>query len=195
VSSWSRVGWTLPFNLPYLISNACHSPASSTYLMVIYDKVPWTNMFIFDATAPQWARASSFTRFLDHTQRRTSVSRTPLDEWSARRRDLYLTTHNTHNRQTSMLPGGIRTHSLSGRSAADLRLTSRCHWDRCCSSKSILSQNSFGTTDLNHEIIHENGRDVPAEIWIQNFSNAIKKLYWTIKLVQLILRLEIRNYF
>ena len=45
---------------------------------------------------PQWARASSFTRFLDHTQRCITVGRTPLDEWSARRRDLYLTTHNTH---------------------------------------------------------------------------------------------------
>ena len=40
--------------------------------------------------------------FLDHTQRRTTVGRTPLDEWSARRRDLYLTTHDTHNRQISM---------------------------------------------------------------------------------------------
>ena len=50
----------------------------------------------------QWTRASSFTRFLDHPQRRTTVGMTPLDEWSARRRDLYLTTHNTHNRQTSM---------------------------------------------------------------------------------------------
>jgi len=45
--------------------------------------------------------------FLDHTQRRTTVSKTPLDEWSARRRDLYLTTHNTHNRQTSMPPVGF----------------------------------------------------------------------------------------
>jgi len=44
---------------------------------------------------PQWTTASSFTRFLNHT-RRTAVSRTPLDEWSARRRDLYLTTHNKH---------------------------------------------------------------------------------------------------
>jgi hypothetical protein len=34
---------------------------------------------------PQWARASSFTRFLDHTQRRTTVRKTPLDEWLARR--------------------------------------------------------------------------------------------------------------
>ena len=30
--------------------------------------------------SPQWARVSSFMRFLDHTQRRTKVGRTPLDE-------------------------------------------------------------------------------------------------------------------
>jgi len=42
--------------------------------------------------------------FLDHTQRRTTVGRNPLDEWSARSRDLYLTAHTTHNRQTSMPP-------------------------------------------------------------------------------------------
>ena len=52
-----------------------------------------------------------FLMFLDHT-RRTTVGRTPLDEWSARRRDLYLTTHNTHNRQTSMLPVGFE-HTIS----------------------------------------------------------------------------------
>ena len=34
--------------------------------------------------------------------RRATVGRIPLDEWSARRRDFHLTTHNTHNRQTSM---------------------------------------------------------------------------------------------
>jgi hypothetical protein len=32
----------------------------------------------------------------------TTVGRTPLDEGPARRRDLYLTTHNTHKTQTSM---------------------------------------------------------------------------------------------
>ena len=57
--------------------------------------------------SPQWVMASSFTRFLDHTQRRATVGRTPLDEWSARRRDLYLTTHDTHNRQISMPPVGF----------------------------------------------------------------------------------------
>jgi len=35
------------------------------------------------------------------------LGRNPLDEGSACRRDLYLTTHNTHNRQTSMSPAGF----------------------------------------------------------------------------------------
>ena len=37
----------------------------------------------------------------------TTLGRTPLDEWSARRRDLYLTTHDTHKRQPSMQPAGF----------------------------------------------------------------------------------------
>ena len=65
--------------------------------------------------SPQWARASSFTRFLDPTQRRTTFGRTPLDEWSARRRDLYLTTHNTHNSQTSMPPVGFEPTISAGK--------------------------------------------------------------------------------
>jgi hypothetical protein len=59
--------------------------------------------------SPQWARPSSFTSFLDHTKRRTTVGRTPLDERSARCRDLYLTTHNTHNRQTSVPSAGFES--------------------------------------------------------------------------------------
>jgi hypothetical protein len=37
----------------------------------------------------------------------TTLGRTPLDEGPARRRDLYLTTHKTHKRQTSMPPVGF----------------------------------------------------------------------------------------
>ena len=59
-------------------------------------------------------RASSFTRFLHHTQRRTTVGRTPLDERSVRRIDLYLTKHNTHNRQTSMPPVGFEPTISAG---------------------------------------------------------------------------------
>ena len=52
--------------------------------------------------------------FLDHTQWRTTVGRTPLDEWSARHRDLYLKTHNTHNRRTSMPSVGFKPTISAG---------------------------------------------------------------------------------
>jgi len=55
-----------------------------------------------------------FLMFLDRTQRRSTVGRTPLDEWSARCRDLYLTTHDTHNRQTSMPPVGFEPKISAG---------------------------------------------------------------------------------
>ena len=41
--------------------------------------------------------------------RHTTLRSAPLDEWSAQCRDLYLTTHNTHKRQTSMPPVGFET--------------------------------------------------------------------------------------
>jgi len=63
----------------------------------------------------QWARDSSLTRFLDHTQRRTIVGRTPLGEGSVRRRNLYLTKHNTHNRQISMPPVGFEPTFSAGK--------------------------------------------------------------------------------
>ena len=65
-------------------------------------------------TALYRALASSRTRLLDHTQRRATVGRTPLDEWSVRRRDLYQTTHNTHNRQTSMPRVGFEPTIAAG---------------------------------------------------------------------------------
>ena len=55
-----------------------------------------------------------FLMFLHHTQRRSTVGRTPLDEWPARRRDLYLTTHDTHNRQISMPPVGFEPPISAG---------------------------------------------------------------------------------
>ena len=60
---------------------------------------------------------SSFTRFLDHTKRRITPGRTPLDESPARRRDLYLTTLNTQRSQQTNIhvPAGFEpaTHQLS----------------------------------------------------------------------------------
>ena len=76
----------------------------------------WSLLFFFSLwrCGPAQAMASPFTRFLDHTQRRTTVGRTPLDEWSPRRRDLYLTTHNTYNRQASMPPVGFEPTISAG---------------------------------------------------------------------------------
>ena len=54
--------------------------------------------FFTMAQQPQWTKVSSLSRIHDH--RYITLGRTPLDEWSARRRDLYLTIHNTHKRQT-----------------------------------------------------------------------------------------------
>ena len=66
--------------------------------------------------------------FLDHT-RRITVGRTPLDEWSARRRPLPDNTQ--HSQQTDIhVPGGIRTHNLSRRAVVNLRLRPHGHLDR-----------------------------------------------------------------
>ena len=64
-----------------------------------------------------------FLMFLDHT-RHSTVGRTPLDEWSAHRRDLYLTTHDTHNRQISMPPVGFEPKISAGERQG------RCVWSR-----------------------------------------------------------------
>jgi len=54
---------------------------------------------------------TSRTHLLD-TLRHTTFGRTPLDEWSACRRDFYLTTRDTHNRQTSCLRRDSNPKSL-----------------------------------------------------------------------------------
>jgi hypothetical protein len=59
----------------------------------------------FDSPIRAWA-SSIRRRFTSHF-RHTTLGRTPLDERSARRRDLYMTTHNTHKRQTSMPKAGF----------------------------------------------------------------------------------------
>jgi hypothetical protein len=94
------------------------------------------------STASRGPRPPHFSRFRDH-----KLGRTPLDEWPARRRDLYLTTHNTHNRQTSMPPGGIRTHNPSKRTAVDPRLKLRDHRYRLktCPSVTLSTTNPIWT--------------------------------------------------
>jgi len=61
-------------------------PTNMTYFFILWRR---------DSTR---ATASSFMRFPDYTKLRTTVGSTPQDEWSARHRNSYLTTHNTHKR-------------------------------------------------------------------------------------------------
>jgi hypothetical protein len=107
------------------VSN-CISSSSGLFLIT-----PAIYIFFFVwLDSPIWTWSSSIRRGFTITIRHTTVGRTPLDEWSARRRNLHLTTHNTHNRQTSMPPGGIRTRNPSKRAAVDPRLRPHGHWDR-----------------------------------------------------------------
>jgi len=62
--------------------------------------------FCHGATAPSGPRPPHYRGFII-TLRHTTLGRTPLDEWLVRSRDCYLTTHNTHKRQTSMTPAGF----------------------------------------------------------------------------------------
>ena len=69
-------------------------------------------LLLLSSITTDWVWLLIFTRFLDHTQWRTTVGRTPLNEWSVRRRDLYLTTDNNYNRQTFMSPDVLRIFYL-----------------------------------------------------------------------------------
>jgi hypothetical protein len=55
----------------------------------------------------------------------TTLGSTPLEEWSARRRDFYLTTHNAPKRETAMPTSGYESiiPEASG-------LRPRNHWDQ-----------------------------------------------------------------
>jgi hypothetical protein len=106
-----------------------HSLCISCLLILSYPCIP---------TAPSPLRCGAATQrgswpphswgFLDHTQRRTTVGRTRLDEWSARRRDLYLTTHNTHNKHPCpRWDSNLRSQQASGHRPSPY--TAR-QWDR-----------------------------------------------------------------
>ena len=57
---------------------------------------------------------------LDHTPRPHIIGRNPLDEWSARRRDLYMTIHNNYKRET-LIPR--RDSNPQSQQASDRRAT------------------------------------------------------------------------
>ena len=73
-------------------------------------------LFSFPGVTAPSGLGSPHYRGFKITLRRTTFGRTPLDEWSTRRRDLYLSTNNPQKRQTSIPPVGFEpTIPASGR--------------------------------------------------------------------------------
>jgi hypothetical protein len=122
---------------------------------------------------------------LDHTQTHTTVGRTPLDEGSARRRDLCLTRQTPYKTNTHAF-GGIRTHDPIKRLAADLSLRPRGHWDRQQSLIKIqntgFSENPparsgrflCGQTDMRGLKVSNNGYSLCERVTI----HCVRKKWW-----------------
>jgi hypothetical protein len=70
---------------------------TSNHLELLDNKLYYFTIIISGSAAQHGVWPPRHVMFLDHTQRRVRFGRIPLDKWSARRIDLYLITHNTHN--------------------------------------------------------------------------------------------------
>jgi len=75
----------------------------------------WDSPHFPGATAPSLSSVPGppHCRSFTIAPRHTTFNRIPLDEWSDRRRELYLTTSDTHKRQTSMPPAGFEPAILA----------------------------------------------------------------------------------
>ena len=141
---------------------------NSRHLHVWWWDVPVLNhglLFPHGATACRGPRPSHYRGFTT-TIRHTTLGRIPLDEWSARDRDLYL--HNTlHSQQTNIHTiGGIRTRNPSRLKVAE-RLT-------------IMTQSQRFLECLNHLTPndHFSGRTAPLTYRFCIFYLFNKYTYW-----------------
>jgi hypothetical protein len=84
-----------------IIKEMLGSGASGTPCIISIDIYVCFFAMAKHAPPPPSGPGLSHYRGFTITLRHTTLGRTPLDERSARRRDLYLTKHDTHNRQIS----------------------------------------------------------------------------------------------
>ena len=70
--------------------------------------VSWIQIYFLWLDNPSEPKDPQYWGF-EITRRHTTLGRSPLDEWSARRKGLNLGAQNTHKRQDIHAPGGIRT--------------------------------------------------------------------------------------
>ena len=98
-------------------------------------------LFVFGATAPNGPGPPHYRGFqITHDDVPQSVGLL----WTSDQLVAETSTwqHTQYSQQTNVrVPGGIRTHILSRRAAADLRVRPRGHWDRltpCCISLNVI---------------------------------------------------------
>jgi hypothetical protein len=106
-----RRRWSKPdfFHSSIEVKNA--RSCNSTHICTFITSIGKTATLIYLNIRPFFSMAQKpgpphYQRFTI-TLRLTTLGRTPLYEWSAQRRDLYLTTHSTNKRQLSMPPDGF----------------------------------------------------------------------------------------
>jgi hypothetical protein len=88
--------------------------------------------FFCGATALSEPGPSRYRGFMN-APRHTTLGRTPLDEWPARRRDLYLTTNNIYKRQASIPPAGFEPAIPKSKQPQTHALDRAGTWlGRCC---------------------------------------------------------------
>jgi hypothetical protein len=155
-----QVPTTCPYPKPDQ-SSPCPPPGNPTSWRSIHScKIQHSKsslVFILAQRPPSGPESPHSRVFLDHTQRRTTIGRNPLDGWSVRRRELYLTTHNTHNRQPSIPPVGFEPTISAGErpqtyvvdwaatGTGKVSLTGRCFLEDRCYNTGIRSL----STDIN----------------------------------------------
>ena len=128
-----KPAWVMVYSyFGYSISHSTESPLVSA-LTIAVDL--WNNYFLlfffffaFGVTAPSGLRPPHYRGFTI-TLRRTIIDRTPLNEWTSRRREIYLTTH-TPTQDRPPWPGSVRTRKPSKRADADHHLRPRGYWGR-----------------------------------------------------------------
>jgi len=109
LSSLAEVSRTSLYDTPRLVfifeahNVLCDVRTESLYSLIFQPPFPWRNTY--SRPGPPYYPVFTITF------RNTTLSRTPLDEWSAQHTDLCLTTHNTHDRRA--VPRGIRARSPS----------------------------------------------------------------------------------
>ena len=120
------------------------------------------NFCLFWRDNPQWARSSSFTRFLDHI----------LSGWLLWTNDQLVAETSTwqHSQQTCVhAPGRIRTHSLSRWAASDLRLRPRGHWDRPFKLQNTEIKEEISVQRL---VTVHSGRSVKGKLYLSRGSSS-----------------------